>query len=108
VQLASLAYDSGGNIIPTMTSSFPTHINVLIYPNPMNNLLNLEINPTDPNSKGSYTIYGLVGNVILHKELIGITKNYNEVIDISSLAKGLYTIQVIINRATTVKKIIKN
>ena len=108
VKLTSLTYDSDAIANNPAASDNSASINVSVYPNPANSSLVLEINPVEQSSKGSYTIYGLIGNVITHKEFLGIAKNYTEEIDISSLEKGLYIIQVIINGATTAKKIVKN
>jgi hypothetical protein len=79
-----------------------------VYPNPATDFVTLALSNVEANSKGTYTIYGLVGNVIAHKELNNITGNYNEVVDISSFAKGLYTVQMNINGITSTKKIVKN
>jgi hypothetical protein len=79
-----------------------------VYPNPINDHVNIELTASEPNSKGSYTLYGVIGNVIAHKELNGISGTYKETIDMSAFAKGLYTIQMNINGASSTKKIIKN
>ena len=108
VKLDFLAYDSDViTDVPTINTA-KNDLAVSFYPNPANEFLNMEINAIQPNSKGSYIVYGLLGNVITQKELTGINGTYKEEIDISSFAKGLYTIQVNINGTTTAKKIIKN
>jgi hypothetical protein len=78
------------------------------YPNPANEQLNLDFTAIEPNSKGTYTIYGLLGNIVARKELSGMTGPQKEVVDISSLSQGIYTIQLNINGHTSAKKIIKN
>mgnify|MGYP003596492454 CR=1 FL=1 len=79
-----------------------------VFPNPANDQLTLDFNATEPNSKGAYTIYGLLGNIVARKELNGITGPQKETVDISSLSQGIYTIQLNINGQTSAKKIIKN
>lgn len=93
-----------------LTPGIKTYNEVLfsVYPNPVSDHVTVELTPTEPNSKGSYTIYGVIGNVILHKELNGISGSYKETVDMSALAKGLYTIQMNVNGVSSTKKIIKN
>jgi hypothetical protein len=79
-----------------------------VYPNPANDQVTMDFTAIEPNSKGNYTIYGLLGNVIAHKELHTMTGPQKEVVDISSFSQGLYTIQLNINGITSTKKIIKN
>ncbi len=97
-------------ITNVITPSYKDYNEVLfsVYPNPVQANVTVELTTAQANSKGSYTIYGVVGNVIAHKELNGITGNYKETIDMSSFAKGLYTIQMNVNGVSSTKKIIKN
>jgi hypothetical protein len=94
--------------IPNFSSKTNNEVLFSVYPNPVNDHVTLELIASEPNSKGSYTIYGIIGNVITHKELNGINGNYKEVVDMSLLAKGLYTIQMNVNGISSAKKIIKN
>lgn len=108
VELPSLTYDSDITIdVKNETKPYNTTL-FSIYPNPAREQVNIEIKDAEANSKGSYTIYSVIGTVIAHKDLNTISGNYKETIDISALAKGLYTIQMNVNGVTSTKKLIKN
>lgn len=109
VVLKSLTYDSDSTI--TNIHNEPKQYDQALfslYPNPAREQVNLEIKEAEANSKGSYTIYSILGTVIAHKDLNNISGNYKETIDISTLTKGLYTIQLHVNGNTSTKKLIKN
>ena len=79
-----------------------------VYPNPAKDLLTVEINNFKQNKDNGYTIYGILGNVILQKNLGTVSEQYRENIDISSLAKGLYFITLSADGVVSTKKVIKN
>jgi hypothetical protein len=106
--ISSLTYPDKTVNIETLTHKDYNEVLFDVYPNPAQDRVNIELTTTQLNSKGSYTIYGVIGNVIAHKELNGMNGNYKETIDISSFAKGLYTIQMNVNGIVSTKKIIKN
>jgi hypothetical protein len=108
IVLPSLTYPDVITDINTPSLKEYNEVAFSVYPNPANDHITLEIAPTQVNSKGSYTIYGIIGNVIAHKDLNGITGSYKETVDLSSYAKGLYTIQMNMNGKVSAKKIIKN
>lgn len=107
VVLPSLTYDS--DIATDIHAESKPYNQTLfsIYPNPAHEQVNIEIKDAEANSKGAYTIYSVIGTVVAHKDL-NVNGNYKETIDISTLAKGLYTIQLNVNGATSTKKLIKN
>lgn len=109
VVIPSLNYPDS-TVTDIATPTIKTYNDVLfsVYPNPVKDNVTVEITASEPNSKGSYTIYGVIGNVIAHKELNAINGNYKEVVDMSSFSQGLYTIQMNINGVISAKKIIKN
>lgn len=72
--------------------------NFLLYPNPVNNVLNVK---GDFDSNESVTIYNMLGQAVLRK---AITSN-DQSIDVSSLAKGIYN--VYFNTAKATYKFIK-
>lgn len=106
--IPSLTFPDKTTGIETLTHKDYNEVLFNVYPNPVQDHVNIELNTAQVNSKGSYTIFGVIGNVIAHKELNGITGNYKETIDMSSFAKGLYTIQMNVNGIVSTKKIIKN
>jgi hypothetical protein len=72
---------------------------ILIYPNPASNYINIK---TDGNDIQSINIYDITGKVIYHKD--GLTKKLN--IDISYLKEGIYFINIRKNTKTINKKLI--
>ncbi len=108
ILLSSLNSDSILTDIPNYTAKAYNDALFSVYPNPADASVTVELTTDEANSKGSYTIYGVIGNVIAHKELNAITGKYKETIDLSSFAKGLYTIQMNVNGVVSTKKIIKN
>jgi hypothetical protein len=103
--LPSLTYLGKPVNIPTSAAAIQTFN---IYPNPAKDLLTIEINSLKQNKNNEYTIYSVLGNVITRKTLAEISGSYQESIDISSLANGLYFIEVTLNGVSSTKKIIKN
>lgn len=61
-----------------------------VYPNPVQDVLTLEINASEQNSVGSYTIYNVLGNSILHKDLGVVKVKKAEKIDMTSYPSGVY------------------
>jgi hypothetical protein len=109
IYIPSLNYpDSTATGISDIPKKVYNDILFSVYPNPANDQITMNFTASEPNSKGTYTIYGLIGDVIAYKELNSMTGPQKEVVDISSFAQGLYTIQLNINGVTSTKKIIKN
>lgn len=77
-----------------------------VYPNPTQNTITIAI-LSKKGAANHYTIYGMEGNVIVHKELGAVAGTYTETIDISSLANGQYIIALSIDGITSAKTIIK-
>jgi hypothetical protein len=62
--------------------------NMLLYPNPATNSLNIEMKNKD-NQPFSFTIYDVMGKAVKHWNEIGVIE-YSKAIDISDLASGNY------------------
>ena len=70
-----------------------------IYPNPASDILHIE---THNNIQiTSVHIYNILGKQVLNKKTI------NNGIDVSNLKKGVYMIEIVSNKFSTIKKIIK-
>jgi hypothetical protein len=68
-----------------------------LYPNPANNLVNLNLNLTKDAQNASLKIYNAVGALVLTKE-IGLSKGLNSVQeDVSSLESGIYFTQLTVD-----------
>lgn len=73
------------------------------YPNPANTIINLTISKFDNEKMNSVEVYNTIGECV-HRQII---KSANCQIDVSSLAEGVYTLQIIQNSILTVRKIVK-
>lgn len=78
--------------------SQPYNPNIIIYPNPTKNILNISINNDQKIEK--LTIYNLIGQNILEM------KSINNTVDLSSFHKGMYIIEVEINGLKIRKRLI--
>lgn len=82
--------------------------NVLtVFPNPTSDIVTLDINSLNSNSNNYYTICDLLGNVLIKKNIKTISGSYNEIIDISSFASGMYILNASINGERITNKLIK-
>jgi len=96
-------------IVPCITTGttddvFHKH-NVLIYPNPVKDLLTLKIvNIKTKDLK--IKMLDINGRKIFNHNLINYSGNYVKELDTSKLSKGLYTIQVIIGDEKITRKVI--
>ena len=80
-----------------------------VFPNPAQDAINIDITQSKQSTTNdSYTIYNVLGNVVLHKELGQIGNKYSERINISNLSNGFYFLEVNINGVKSTRKIIKN
>jgi hypothetical protein len=77
--------------------------NIVIYPNPASNLLHIEnINTGINNQYMKIEIINLIGQVVFQSEI----KNLKSIIDISSIAKGIYFLQLQTEDGLINKKIV--
>jgi len=79
-----------------------------VYPNPTLDAVTLDINKTTQTANNSYTVYGVDGKVILTKNLGMISNRYQERVDLSSVAPGLYFVVLSLDGTRSTKKIVKN
>ncbi|MHB8259379.1 MAG: T9SS type A sorting domain-containing protein [Bacteroidia bacterium] len=76
---------------------------VLVYPNPANDVLNLTINQFDNLKKNNVEVYNMLGECI-HRQ-IAASSNFQ--IDISSYPAGIYMVQITTDNFTETKRIVK-
>lgn len=86
-----------GNTCPTTGISANENISIKLYPNPANNTLFLDGLTQDV----KITILDLNGKIVNDKLIT------NKQIDVSNLAKGIYTIRIDDKNGTSVKKFVK-
>jgi hypothetical protein len=95
--------DSNGNI--TWTKDVELHqTEIIIYPNPAKNILNIEFSESINNSNCKIDIYNNLGQIILN----GSTNTNKTKIDIQSLKTGVYVLKIESEKGwTKSKKFIK-
>ncbi len=67
---------------------------ISLYPNPVQDVFTMEINASELNNASSYTIYNVLGNSVLHKELGIVTSKLTVKINMSGYPAGLYVMEV--------------
>jgi hypothetical protein len=105
IQIPSLTYCSntvGVDEIETTNSSFS------ILSNPSSDVVKIEINPAKQINSSSYAIYDMTGRMYYSKKLGKISATLVESIDISSLARGQYLVELTLDGIASAKKIVKN
>jgi hypothetical protein len=79
-----------------------------VYPNPATDVVVIDITKASHGYDNSYTVYGVDGKVVLTKKLGSVSDRYQERVDLSTVAPGLYFIEVSLDGAKSTKKVIKN
>jgi len=74
-----------------------------VYPNPASDVINLDVSASASGKAVSYKIINLDGQVIINK----LIESNNTSINITSFAKGIYTVAVTIDGITSTQRIIK-
>jgi hypothetical protein len=99
---------SGANFQSSLgISSFDDANNLMIWPNPANDILNYSfISSTDSNA--IINLYDSQGRVVYKKTKNSIINNVTENIDISNLSSGFYILSIRHGKSIIRKKIIKN
>ncbi|MFZ4399188.1 MAG: T9SS type A sorting domain-containing protein [Bacteroidales bacterium] len=105
---AYLTYVSDTNIIVGTANYVNKDNNISVYPNPSNGIYNLNIISEGMNTENYFTIYSLLGNLILKEKINNFSDTISKKIDLTSFPKGIYFIEINLNGISTTKKIIKN
>jgi hypothetical protein len=87
--------------IAVMNNDLPETGNILVYPNPVADILHIRIGK--PEKDGWISIYNNSGMLVHSERLISGTQN----IPVTRLVPGIYHVQIRNGKAVTVKKIIK-
>ena len=91
------------NIVESLSDNNIQIENISIYPNPINNMLNISVGS---NSGLNYSIFNITGQIIFK----GKFTSSNNRVDFSDLSKGVYFLQVLdiqLNKQNTYKLIKK-
>ena len=85
--------------------------NFQVYPNPCSDNIRLDVQ-FEQSSGLSYRLYDFSGKMLISKEIPGQATSFQEIIDLSNLAPGMYNLMVIIKNANTMTyesiKLIRN
>ncbi len=106
ITIPTLIYPGTVNI----TEHTSTAANFTVYPNPANDFIILSINSQTSlaESNNSYVLFDMLGNTVLSKNLDIVSNKYQEQIDLSTLASGMYFLQLTTNGVATTSKIVKH
>lgn len=81
-------------------------LSINTYPNPTNDVLNIEVLNSNSN-QGKLLLYNGLGQMVLEKNIILIDKIANEQFDMSHLASGIYSLIFQSNEIQYITKIVK-
>ena len=105
IQLPVLSYCSNSTVnVPNHT---PSTSSFTVYPNPVNDIVTIDVFNSNKSDANSYRIFDVVGNVIADKNIGSIAGSYSEKVDISNYSKGIYFIELIQDGVKSTKKIVK-
>jgi hypothetical protein len=78
---------------------------LLVYPNPATQLVNVEFNMNEPQNV-TIELLSLQGNILSKDALNYFKGQYANTIDVSAFAKGIYLLRLKSDKGTAVKKIV--
>ena len=100
------------------TSPVPIHLgiqsapaldySVQVYPNPVHNTMEVELNSAQSNCKASFELYNNIGELVLSKELDRFSFQKKENISLDQLTPGIYFLRTVLNGFPNTRKIVKN
>jgi hypothetical protein len=74
-----------------------TSTGLKVYPNPVHNIANVELNTQVDNARVTIRISDILGNTVYQEEFVSTTKDVKKQIDFSSLRKGTYLVSALVN-----------
>jgi hypothetical protein len=105
IMLSCLTYNS--LTVDVKNDPKPAGPSVKIYPNPVSDVVKLDIASSDKIEKASYKIINVLGATIADKTIGQVMGNYSETVDISSLSRGIYFMELNLDGTKTTTKLIK-
>jgi len=75
---------------------------VKVYPNPSSGMLNLQLEDSE---NVSFEVNDMNGKIVFAKEVGTVLGTSTEQIDLTGLAKGIYSVRVNLNEGTVIKKV---
>ncbi len=108
-QLAGLTYNSlYAGIESPLKKTKRTDAIVSVFPNPTWGDFSLNVKTENHNAVGQYTIYDLLGNIVLRKNIENTSGDFTDKVDLGASPKGMYFIEVIIDGKKSTQKLIRN
>jgi hypothetical protein len=81
-----------------------TELRLLIHPNPATNVLNIQLN--GKSNKVTYHLLNYQGQVLYTSSDVSVNGSYNEQLDLSGYAKGIYYLRLNSGNTSTVRKVV--
>ncbi len=78
--------------------------NINVFPNPSNGIINIQI--TSQSSNAQLRIMDASGKIVYNERINTLNGQYNNTIDLSNNAKGVYSLQIITNNQVITKKVV--
>jgi hypothetical protein len=78
-----------------------------IYPNPVKESVTMEVIKSGRSNSCTYFLYDAEGKMIFRKEVGEVTEKQKVMIDMSSYAKGQYTVEILLDGLRSSQQIIK-
>lgn len=97
-----VATEIGLYSLKTIPSDVKTELDVLLYPNPVNDFLNIKVNESIEGSV-IYNVYDNKTSLIFSKKSL----ENSEIIDFTNLPSQIYFVEIKLNNKSIIKKIIK-
>jgi len=79
---------------------------LLIYPNPTKEFINIEFNVDNFNNPVVLNLFNAPGKLLINNKLIPAGKYIHEVLSVKDFPGGIYYLQIITEKGTVVRKII--
>jgi len=92
-------------LTPDAVTNFTAENNFVVYPNPADNQINISFKNTGA-QKSTVEFIDAVGHVVTAMTINGTAGNFKQTFDISSFAKGVYTIHVTSGDKTSYQQLI--
>jgi len=108
--MQSLTFNSSVNTGIEQQPVKPTSDNdlVSVYPNPTAGPFSINVKTENTSSDKQYTIYDLLGNIVLKKKFEDASGNSTEKIDLSGYPNGMYFVEISLDGIKSTRKIMKN
>lgn len=92
---------------PTLVNSVKTIKEVMVYPNPAKDMVNI-VFENKTSSSISVRLMAINGQEIWNDNLNNFSGTYQKTIDMKGLSNGIYTLQIVTDKETIVKKVVLN